>query len=70
VRLPMPARRVIAEPNAAWTPPVATEEIGGHAAFIDKDVLPRIAERQPVPPAATLSGDVGPPLLVGVYGFF
>jgi hypothetical protein len=45
VRLPMPARRVIAQPQAAWTPPVATEEIGGHATLIDKDVLPGIAER-------------------------
>jgi hypothetical protein len=41
----MPTWRVIAQPHAAWTPPVAAEEIGGHATLIEKDVLPRITER-------------------------
>ena len=66
----MPARCVIVQARAAETPSVTAEQIGGHPTLIEKDVLPRVAERQPVPPAATLSGDVGPPLLVGVDCFF
>ena len=70
VGLPVPARRVIAESQAPETPTIAAEKVGRDAAFIKKDVLPRVAERQPVSPAAPLSGDVGPPLLVGVDRFF
>jgi hypothetical protein len=70
VRLPMSARRVIAQPHAAGTAPVATEQVGRDAAFIHEDVLPDIAQRQPRAPAPALSDDVGPPLFVGVYGFF
>ena len=70
VRLPMAAGRVIAQPHAAGTAPVAAQQIGRDAAFINEDVLPRIAQRQPVAPAAPLSGDVGSPLFVGVYRFF
>jgi hypothetical protein len=70
VRLPMPARRVIAQAHAARTAPVAAQQIGRDAAFIDKDVLPGVAQWQPVAPAAPLSGDVGTSLFVGVYRFF
>jgi len=70
VRLPMPAGCVIAQAHAAETAPVAAQQIGRDAAFINKDVRPRIAQRQPVAPAAPLSGDVGPALFVGVYRFF
>ena len=70
VRLPMPAGRVIAEPHAAETAPVAAQQVGRDAAFIDEDVLPGVAQRQPVAPAPPLSGDVGTPLFVGVYRFF
>jgi hypothetical protein len=70
VGLPMPARRVIVEPHAAATPPIATEEIGRHAAFIEKNVVPHVAQRQPVPPSSSFSDDVGPPLLLGVDAFF
>ena len=70
VRLPMPARRVIAQAHAAQTAPVAAQQIGCDAAFIDEHVLPRVAQRQPGAPPAPLSGDVGPSLFVGVYGFF
>ena len=52
------------------TAAVAPEQIGRDAAFIEKDVLPHIAERLPLAPPAPLSGDVGPALFVGVYGFF
>jgi hypothetical protein len=70
VRLPMAAWRVIAQPHAAETAPVSTQQIGRDAAFIEKDVLPGVAQRQPVAPTAPLSRDVGSPLFVGVYGFF
>ena len=70
VRLPMPARGVIAQPHAAGTAPVAAQQIGGDATFIEKDVLPGVAQRQPVAPAAPLSDDVGTSLFVGVDRFF
>ena len=66
----MPAGRVIAQAHAAQAAPVAAQQIGRDAAFIDEDVLPRVAEWQPIAPAAPFSGDVGAPLLVGVYCFF
>jgi hypothetical protein len=61
---------VIAEPGAAGASAVAPEQVSGHAAFIEKDVLADIAERLPLAPAAPVSRDVGPTLFVGVYGFF
>jgi hypothetical protein len=61
---------VIAQPHTAETAPVAAQQIGRDAALIDEDVLPRVAERQPLAPTASLSGDVGAPLFVGVYRFF
>ena len=70
VRLPMPAGRVIAQAHAAETAPVAAQQIGRNAAFIDEDVLPRVAQRQPIAPATPLSGDVGAALFVGVKRFF
>ena len=70
VGLPMTARSVIREARAARTAAVAPQQIGGDATLIDKDVPPDVAQRQPGAPAAALSGDVGPPLFVGVYGFF
>jgi hypothetical protein len=48
----------------------SAQQIGRDAAFVDEDVLLGVVQRQPVAPAAPLSGDVGPPLFVGVYGFF
>ena len=64
------ARRVIAESGAARAAAVAPEQIGRHAAFIEKDILTDIAERLPLAPPPTLRGDVGPALFVGVDGFF
>jgi hypothetical protein len=69
VRLPMAAGRVITQSHAAETAPVSAQEIGRDAAFIEKDVLPGLAQRQPVAPAAPLSSDVRSPLFVGVEGF-
>jgi hypothetical protein len=66
----MAAGRVIVESRAPRTATVPTKQVSGDAAFIKENVLPHIAERQPVAPAAALSGDVGPPLFVGVDSFF
>jgi hypothetical protein len=70
VRLPVAAGRVVSESCAARTPPVAAQEIGRDTAFIEKDVLAHIAKRLPLAPAPTVSGDIGPPLFVGVNRFF
>jgi hypothetical protein len=70
VRLPMAARRVIAEPGAPQTSAVAAQQIGRHAAFIEEDVLADVAERQPRTPLASGRDDVRSSLLVGVDGFF
>ena len=67
---PMTAGCVIAQAHAAQTASVAAQQIRRDAAFIDKDVRPGVAEREPVAPATPLSGDVGAPLFVGVYRFF
>ena len=70
VRLPVTAGRVIAHTRATRTAAIASDEIRGDATFIEKNVVSKIAERLPLPPAAPLSGDVGPPLFVGVNRFF
>jgi hypothetical protein len=70
VGLPMAARGVIAEAGAARTAAVAPQQIGRHAAFIEKDILTRIVERLSLAPPPTVSRDVGPALFVGVYRFF
>ena len=70
MRLPVPARGVIVEARATETPAIAAKEVGRDATFIEKDVLARVAERQPVSPPAPISGDVGAPLFVGVDRFF
>jgi hypothetical protein len=64
------AGRVVAEPRAARTPSIPANQIGGHAAFIEEDVVPRVANRQPRPPTPALSRDVGSGLFVGVQRFF
>lgn len=66
----MAAGRVIAEPGAPRTPAIAADQIGGDAAFVEKDILADVAEWEPGPPAAAFSDDVRPSLFVGVYRFF
>ena len=66
----MTARRVVAEPRAARTPAVASQQVGRDAAFIQKNVLAHVAQWLPLAPAATLSDDVGTTLFLGVYRFF
>lgn len=70
VGLPMAARGVIAQPRAPGAAPIAAQQIRRDTAFIQKDVLAHIAERLPPRPPPSFSGDVGPALFVGVYGFF
>jgi hypothetical protein len=70
MRLPVAAGGVIGEPRAARAPAVATQQIGRDAAFIEKDVPPPVAERQPLTPAAPRSRDVRATLFVGVDRFF
>jgi len=70
VRLPVTARRVIAEARAAWAASIPAQQIRRDAALIKKEVLPHITERlhaRPVPPRRS---DIRPALFVGVYGFF
>jgi hypothetical protein len=59
-----------AQARPAETAPIAAQQIRRDATLIEKDVLPRVAQRQPIAPAASLSGDVGSPLFVGVSRFF
>ena len=66
----MPTRRVIPQTGAAGTPPVAAQEIRGHARFVDEDVGAGVVQGLRVLPTATRGGDVRPSLFVGVYGFF
>jgi len=70
VGLPVTARRVIAQSRPAWTPPVATQQIGGHAALVEKEVLTDVAERLHARPLPAGRGDVRSALFVCVYGFF
>ena len=70
VGLPVTARCVVAESQPARTPPIASQEIRGHAGFIDEDIPAGIAEGQGVLPAAARGGDVSAALFVGVYRFF
>jgi len=70
VGLPVATRRVVAEPQAARTPPVPAQEIRGHAGFIDEDIPAGIAERQGVLPVPARGRDVSAALFVGVYRFF
>lgn len=70
VYLPVTTGRVIAEPRAAGAAPIAAQQIGGDAAFVEKDVLPDVAERLPRLPLPTRRGDVRATLFVGVYRFF
>jgi hypothetical protein len=41
----MTTRGVVVQPGAARTAPVATQEIGGHAALVQKDVLAGVVQR-------------------------
>jgi len=70
MRLPMAARRVIAEAGPDRAAAVPPQQIGRHTAFVEKHILPRVPERLPLPPLSPRRGDVRPALLGGVYRFF
>ena len=70
MRLPVSARRVIAEPQAAEAATVAPQQIGRDAGFVEKDEVPGIAQRLRILPVAAGRGDVSAALFVGVDGFF
>ena len=60
----------IVQAAPAGAAPIATQEVGGHAALIEEHVLPRVMHRQVIAPLPALSRDVRPALLVGVHRFF
>ena len=70
VRLPVAARRVVVQACAARAATIASQEVGGDATLIEKNILAHVAQRLRVVPPATRRGDIRTPLLVGVYRFF
>jgi hypothetical protein len=70
VGFPVAEGRVIAEAFAARAPAIAPEQIRRHAAFIEEDILPDVAERLPDAPALAGPDDIRATLFVGVNGFF
>ncbi len=70
VRLPMAARRVIVQPDAARTAAIPPQQVGRHATFIKKHILTHVAQRLPGLPLSPGCGHIRASLLVGVYRFF
>lgn len=70
VELPLATRRVVPKALAAGAATVAAQQIGGHAAFIEKHIPARVAERLSELPSPARGRDVRPALFVGVYRFF
>ena len=70
VRLPVAARRVIPNARPAKASGVAAQQIGGHARFVDEDVLSRLTKRLGLAPLTASGRDIRSTLFVGVYGFF
>lgn len=70
VGLPVAAWRVITHADAAQAAAIAAQQVRRHPAFIEKHILPDIAQRLPRAPVPPLGDDVRPSLFVGVYGFF
>lgn len=69
VCLPMAAGRVVVQPDAARAAAVAAQQVGRHAAFIEKHILAYVAQWLPGLPLPPGGGDIRPALFVGVYGF-
>jgi len=70
VRLPVAAWRVVMQPRPPRATAIPTQQIGGDAALIEKEVLAHIAQGLPRLPLAARRGDIRTPLFVRVYGFF
>ena len=66
----MAARRVIVQARAARAAAIASQQVGGDAALIKKDILAHIAQGLPRLPVPAGRGDIRPALFVGVYRFF
>ena len=66
----MAARGVIPEAHATRTAPVAAQQVGGDARFVDEDVAARVVQRLGLLPPAAIGGDIRTSLLVSVYRFF
>jgi hypothetical protein len=68
--LPLAAGSEVAQAHAARAAAIAPQQVGRDPAFIEKDILARIAERLPGVPVAARGRNVRPTLFVGVYRFF
>ena len=66
----MTARGVVMQTRPARTPTIPAQQVRGHAALVEEDVLVGVVQRQPGVPVPALGRDVSAPLFVGVYGFF
>jgi hypothetical protein len=58
------------KPHAARAAAIAPQQVGRHAAFIEKHILAHVAQWLPSLPLPPGRGDIRTSLLVGVYGFF
>lgn len=70
LRVPVATGRVVAQADAARTAPVGSKQVRGDAGLIDEDVAGGVVQRQRLAPASPSRGDIGPPLFIGVNGFF
>lgn len=70
VRLPVTARRVIAQPRAARAASIPAQQIRRNPALVEEDVLTHVPQRLPAHPVPPRRGDIRPALFVGVDGFF
>ena len=53
VRLPVAARRVVAEPQAARAAPIASQQVGGDPRFVDEDIAAGVVDGEEVLPPPT-----------------
>lgn len=73
LRMPVPERRVIEQPLAPRRPSCGLDKLGVKRGFVDEDQPfqgPTHEGLAPRDPDLACAGDIGPPLLCGVQGFF
>ena len=70
VQVPLTAGREVAETLPARAATITAQQVGGHPAFVEKDVAARIADSLAELPAAPRRRDVRTSLFGGVYRFF